>query len=180
MARRNTTAFIAVKLRDAAATKRVITILRGKLKDNEILSTSDFVKRTIMYWTAQTGMGAALCLTAVLGLVVGTGVIGQTIFANTMEHLAELATLKAMGATRSDLYTVIIGQALINVLAGYGVATLLVVLSKPVLERTGVSLALSVPLIGGLLVLMLGTSVAAAFFSVRRVRRVDPAIVLRS
>jgi ABC-type antimicrobial peptide transport system permease subunit len=85
-----------------------------------------------------------------------------------------------MGATRSDLYTVIIGQALINVLAGYGVATLLVVLSKPVLERTGVSLALSVPLIGGLLILMLGTSVAAAFFSVRRVRRVDPAIVLRS
>ena len=180
MARRNTTAFIAVKLRDEAATKRVITILRGKLKDNEILSTSDFVKRTIMYWTAQTGMGAALCLTAVLGLVVGTGVIGQTIFANTMEHLAELATLKAMGATRSDLYTVIIGQALINVLAGYGVATLLVVLSKPVLERTGVSLALSVALIGGLLILMLATSVAAAFFSVRRLRRVDPAIVLRS
>jgi putative ABC transport system permease protein len=180
MARRDTTAFIAVKLRDAAATKAVITILQGKLKDNDILSTSDFVKRTIMYWTAQTGMGAALCLTAVLGLVVGTGVIGQTIFANTMEHLAELATLKAMGATRSDLYTVIIGQALINVLAGYGVATLMVVLSKPVLERTGVSLALSVPLIGGLLILMLGTSVAAAFFSVRRVRRVDPAIVLRS
>src|ERR1700674_2954444 len=60
MARRDTTAFIAVKLRDEAATKRVITILRGKLKDNEILSTSDFVKRTIMYWTAQTGMGAAL------------------------------------------------------------------------------------------------------------------------
>jgi ABC-type antimicrobial peptide transport system permease subunit len=49
-----------------------------------------------------------------------------------------------------------------------------------VLERTGVSLALSVALIGGLLILMLATSVAAAFFSVRRLRRVDPGIVLRS
>ena len=42
------------------------------------------------------------------------------------------------------------------------------------------SLALDLPLIGGLLVLVLGISVAAAFLSIRRVRRLDPAVVFRS
>lgn len=65
-------------------------------------------------------MGAAFCLTALLGLVVGAGTIGQTVFANTMEHLDEFATLKAMGATARDLNTIILAQAAID--AGLGFA----------------------------------------------------------
>ena len=73
------------------------------------MTTRAFVDRTILYWTLQTGMGAAFCLTALLGLVVGAGTIGQTVFANTMEHLGEFATLKAMGASPGDLNTIILG-----------------------------------------------------------------------
>lgn len=177
---RNSTAFLAVKLRHSAESARVANVLREELKDNDVLSTNDFVKLTVFYWTAETGIGAALCLTALLGLIVGAGVIGQTVFANTMEHIAELATLKAIGASNADLDTIIFGQAVLDAGAGYGIAAVLAILSKPALERSGVSLALDLPLIGGLLVLVLGISVAAAFLSIRRVRRLDPAVVFRS
>ena len=101
----------------------------------------------ILYWTVQTGMGAAFCLTALLGLVVGAGIIGQTVFANTMEHLGEFATLKAMGATRRDLNTVILVQAALDAAMGFGVAVPLALLSKSPLEKTGVTLAVDMRLI---------------------------------
>jgi putative ABC transport system permease protein len=177
---RNSTSFLAVKLRPSADIARVASTLREELKDNAVLSTNDFVKLTVFYWTAETGIGAALCLTALLGLIVGAGVIGQTVFANTMEHIAELATLKAIGASNVDLDTIIFGQAVLDAGAGYGIAAALAILTKPALEQTGVSLALGMPLIGALLVLILGISVAAAYLSIRRVRQLDPAIVFRS
>jgi putative ABC transport system permease protein len=150
------------------------------LKDNDVLSTDDFVKLTIFYWTAETGIGAALCLTALLGLIVGAGVVGQTVLTNTMEHIAEPATLKAIGASNAELGTLISAQALLDAGVGYTIAALLAILTKPALEQSGVSLALDAPLIGGLLILVLGIGVSAAYLSIRRVRRLDPAMVFRS
>ena len=172
--------YIAIKLRRPAEAERVRERLRRDLPDNEVLTTDDFVRRTVLYWTLQTGMGAALCLTAVLGLLVGAGVVGQTVFANTMEHLGEFATLKAMGAADSDLTTLILGQAAINTLAGFAIALALALASKAPLETTGVTLAVDARLVGALLTLTLAVAAGAAWFSLRKVRRLDPATIFRS
>jgi putative ABC transport system permease protein len=177
---RHSVAYIAVKLRKPAETGWIAGAIRRDLKDNEILTADEFVERTIFYWTARTGMGAALCLTALLGLVVGAGVIGQTVFANTMEHLGEFATLKAMGATARELDTVIFSQAAINALAGFAIAAGLAALSKSPMEETGVTLAVDPELVGALLVLTLMIAIVAAWFSIRRVQKLDPAIIFRS
>jgi putative ABC transport system permease protein len=178
--RRHAAAYIAVKLRNPKDAKRFAGTIRRNLKDNEVLTTDAFVERTILYWTVQTGMGAAFCLTAVLGLVVGAGIIGQTVLANTMEHLSEFATLKAMGATARELNTVILVQAAIDALAGFCIAVPLALMSKPLLEKTGVTLAIDPKLVGSLLFVLLAIATAAAFFSIRRVRRLDPATIFRS
>jgi putative ABC transport system permease protein len=178
--RRADAAYIAVKLRKPQDAERFAETIRGDLKDNEILTTEGFVERTILYWTVQTGMGAAFCLTALLGLVVGAGIIGQTVFANTMEHLGEFATLKAMGATRRDLNTVILVQAALDAAMGFGVAVPLALLSKTPLEKTGVTLAVDMRLIAFLFAVTLAIALAAAYFSIRRVQRLDPATIFRS
>jgi putative ABC transport system permease protein len=178
--RRPVAAYIAIKLRNPEDAERVAASLRRELKDNEILTTSAFVERTVLYWTIQTGMGAAFCLTALLGLVVGAGTIGQTVFANTMEHLGEFATLKAMGASPGDLNSIILAQAGVDAGLGFAVAAPLALLSKGPLEKLGVTLALSPALIAGLFAVTLVTALAAAFFSIRRVQKLDPATIFRS
>jgi len=178
--RRADAAYIAVKLRKPQDAERFAETIRGDLKDNEVLTTEAFVERTILYWTVQTGMGAAFCLTALLGLVVGAGIIGQTVFANTMEHLGEFATLKAMGATGRDLNTLILVQAAIDAAIGFGVAVPLALLSKSPLERTGVTLTVDMRLIAFLFTTTLAIALAAAYFSIRRVQRLDPATIFRS
>ena len=180
VSRQAAAAYIAIKLRNPADGERVAKALRRDLPDNEILTTSAFVERTILYWTVQTGMGAAFCLTAVLGLVVGAGTIGQTVFANTMEHLREFATLKAMGATARDLNTIILAQAAIDASLGFWIATPLALLSKAPLEKTGVTLAVDLKLIAVLFCVTLAIALAAAYFSIRRVQNLDPATVFRS
>jgi putative ABC transport system permease protein len=180
VSRQAAAAYIAIKLRNPADVERVAKALRHDLPDNEILTTSAFVERTILYWTVQTGMGAAFCLTAVLGLVVGAGTIGQTVFANTMEHLGEFATLKAMGATARDLNTIILAQAAIDACVGFWIAVPLALLSKAPLEKTGVTLAVDLKLIAALFCVTLAVALAAAYFSIRRVQNLDPATVFRS
>jgi putative ABC transport system permease protein len=180
VSRQAAAAYIAIKLRNPTDAERVTATLRRDLPDNEILTTSAFVERTVLYWTVQTGMGAALCLTAVLGLVVGAGIIGQTVFANTMEHLGEFATLKAMGATARDLNTIILAQAAIDASVGFWIATPLALLSKAPLEKTGVTLAVDLKLIAALFCVTLAIALAAAYFSIRRVQNLDPATVFRS
>jgi len=180
VSRQAAAAYIAIKLRNPADVDRVAKALRHDLPDNEILTTSAFVERTILYWTVQTGMGAAFCLTAVLGLVVGAGTIGQTVFANTMEHLGEFATLKAMGATARDLNTIILAQAAIDASVGFWIAVPLALLSKAPLEKTGVTLAVDLKLIAALFCVTLAVALAAAYFSIRRVQNLDPATVFRS
>lgn len=178
--RETVAAYIALKLRDPSDIERFAERLRRELGDKEVLTTGAFVERTILYWTVQTGMGAAFCLTALLGLVVGAGTIGQTVFANTMEHLGEFATLKAMGATARELNTIILTQAAIVAGIGFGIATPLALLSKAPLEKTGVTLAVDPQLIAALFCVTLATALAAAYFSVRRVQRLNPATIFRS
>ena len=94
--------------------------------------------------------------------------------------VARFATLKAMGATGRELNTVILGQAVINAGAGFAIAVLLALLSKSPLEETGITLAVDLKLVSFLLVLTLAIAIAAAYFSIRRVRTLDPAIIFRS
>ena len=93
--------------------------LRTRLRDNDVLTKQEFIDRTIRYWTIQTGMGMAFFLTALLAVLIGGAVVGQAIFANTMEHLREYGTLKAMGARNRDIMMIfLLNSALVGLTGG--------------------------------------------------------------
>jgi putative ABC transport system permease protein len=132
-----------------------------------------------MYWTVQTGLGMALFLTAVLGLMIGGAIVGQTIYAYTMEHLQEFGTLKAIGAKNRDIYTIILTQAGLSGTVGFLAGSALILLANRSLEQLGVTLYLSTELIVMVFVIVLLTCLASALVSVRQVRKLDPVIVFR-
>ena len=173
------TAFIVGKLREPAAANRVVETLRETLKDNDVYTGRDFILKTAQYWTIQTGIGMALFLTAILGLMVGGAVVGQTVYAATVEHLREFGTLKAMGARNSDLYKVILFWAGINAVIGFVLGSALVVLLRRAMEQFGVSLYLGPELFAVLFLALLATCFLAAHFSIRQVKALDPLMVFR-
>ncbi len=54
-----------------------------------------------------------------MGLVVGIVVVAQTLYASTIDHINEFATLRAMGAENRFLYNIIVLQAVISAIVGY-------------------------------------------------------------
>jgi len=173
------TTFIVVKLKDANTQAVVLTTLKSWLKDNDVYTKNEFVNKTVMYWTVQTGLGMALFLTAILGLIIGGAIVGQTVYAHTMEHLQEFGTLKAIGAKNRDVTTIIFSQAAISGAGGFAVGSAVILLTRGSLEQLGLSLYLNAELFLVLFVLVLLTCFVSAFVSVRQVRKLDPVVVFR-
>jgi len=174
------TGFIVAKLKDAADADRVVQTLRARLKDNEVMTRGEFIARSIRYWTIQTGLGMAFFLTAVLALVIGGAIVGQTIYASTLAHLREYGTLKAIGARNGEIYQVVFSQAGISAVAGYVLAALVVALVHGALERAGVPLYLDASVFLGLFVVVLAACLASAYFSVGKIRTLDPVTVFKA
>ena len=95
-----------------------------------------------------------------------------------LDHLYEFATLRAMGASDSYIYQVIISQALLNAMIGFAIAALIGFAVVDFTAKGALQVVISSNLIielFGLTVVMCIVSAIAAIF---RVVRVDPAIVL--
>ena len=48
---------------------------------------------------------------AILGLIVGTVIVAQTLYSSTKDHLNEFATLRALGSSSGYIHRVILAQA---------------------------------------------------------------------
>ena len=75
---------------------------------------AEFRERSRQFWLFGTGAGAALFAGALLGVIVGTVIVAQTLYSSTKDHLNEFATLRAIGSSRKYIYKVIICQALLS------------------------------------------------------------------
>jgi putative ABC transport system permease protein len=143
------------------------------------MTKEEFVMRTVKYWTIQTGIGMSFFLTALLGLVIGGAIVGQTIYANTVQHMKEYGTLKAMGARNEDIYRVIFSQALISAFAGFALGTGVMLFSRPSIEAAGVPLYLDPWLITAIFVIVGMSCISSAYVSVRKIKTLDPVMVFR-
>ena len=108
---RGNTVYILAKVTPGYDVEAVKQRLKEVVKDVDVYTTREFSNKTRAYWMINTGAGIALLSVAIMGLFIGTIILGQTIYASTTEHLKEFGTLKAIGASNRDIYKIIIQQA---------------------------------------------------------------------
>lgn len=175
----NSTSFIVAKLKDPSKLQEVVQGLRAELRDNDVYTRQEFIERAVKYWTVQTGMGMAFFLTAILAVLIGGAIVGQTVYAGTVEHLRDYGTLKAMGARNRDINLVILSQAATSAVLGYAIGVGVTLAVRPAVIGAGVPLELSGTLFAVLFVIIMLTCLIAAYVSVRKVKTVDPVMVFR-
>ncbi|HUY88354.1 MAG TPA: ABC transporter permease [Pirellulales bacterium] len=100
----------------AAEVCRRITELTGL----QAATRDDFSWQTIMYFLKKTGIPINFGITVLLGFIVGTAIAGQTFYLFTIENLKQFGALKAMGAGNLRLMGMILFQAIVVGLIGYG------------------------------------------------------------
>ena len=173
------TMFVLVKVAPGVSVQWVQQAIENSVKDVDVFTSAQFSRMTQIYWMFTTGAGVAVLLAAVLGLVVGFVVVAQTIYATTMDHLKEFGTLKAMGAPNSYVYKVIITQAGISALLGYGLGMFVSMFVVRASQEGGAAILLPWQMAIGIFFLTVAMCVGAALVSINKVTRLDPAMVFR-
>jgi putative ABC transport system permease protein len=141
------------------------------------LTSAEFRRRSASFWLFGTGAGAALFAGALLGIIVGTIIVAQTLYASTKDHLNEFATLRAIGSSGKYIYKVIIWQALISAVVGFCIAAGIGFLVVRTTAESALPVIMTPGLTMGLFVLTVVMCVLSAIAAIVQVTRIDPAMV---
>lgn len=168
---------LIVRLKPDADRAKAMQAIRDRVGDAEVLTTDEFRKRSRSFWLFGTGAGAALFAGALLGVIVGTVVVAQTLYSSTKDHLSEFATLRAMGSSNNYIYGVIIYQALLNAVIGFVIAAAIGFVVVRMTEKSALPIVITPWLVAALLALTILMCVASGLVAIVRVVRIDPASV---
>jgi putative ABC transport system permease protein len=145
------------------------------------MTWDDFFWLNVNYFMNNTGIPINFGITVTLGFIVGAAIAGQTFYLFTIENLKQFGSLKAMGVTNLRLIGMILLQATLVGIMGYGIGLGMSALFFEVMERSGHPdmrgmwvpwqvAALSAAAVGVIIIV-------ASLLSMRRVLVLEPAMV---
>jgi putative ABC transport system permease protein len=165
-----------------AANADIDSVRRGllaTLSKVEVLTPDEFRRRSRAFWLFGTGAGAALFAGALLGAIVGTVIVAQTLYSSTKDHLNEFATLRAIGSSSMYIHKVIICQALLSAIIGFAVAATIGLVIVEMTAETALPIVMTPELTVGLFLLTVLMCVASSIAAIVQVVRIDPARVFK-
>lgn len=144
--------------------------------DVRVLSKKAFIAFEQNYWKESTAIGFIFTLGTAIGFVVGTVIVYQILYTDVTDHLAEYATLKAMGYKNRYLLSVVFQEAIILSVMGY-IPGYILCIGLYHVTRNATSLPIAMTLDRGILVLCLAIlmCVISGAVAVRKVQDADPA-----
>jgi putative ABC transport system permease protein len=171
--------YLLVHVAPNANIDTVRTSLLAKLSKVEVLTPDEFRSRSRSFWLFGTGAGAALFAGALLGAIVGTVIVAQTLYSSTKDHLNEFATLRAIGSSNLYIHKIIISQALLSAVIGFALAASIGLVVVEMTAKTALPIVMTPDLTAGLFLLTVVMCIASSLAAVVQVMRIDPARVFR-
>lgn len=141
---------------------------------------AEFKAATVRWFFRNTGIPASFGTTILLGFIVGIAICGQTFYSFVLENLRHLGALKAMGASNWLLARMLLLQALTVGIIGYGLGVGLTVVFGLLVLKTGQPpflLPYQLPLFTLIVILLI--CVFAAMLGIRKIYKLEPAVVFR-
>ena len=139
-----------------------------------------FQELTYNYYMKNTGIPINFGISVALGFLVGAAIAGQTFYSFTLENLRQFAVLKAMGAGNGTLLMMILLQASIVGIIGYGLGVGLTSVFGWAMRNTILSFKFPWQLLvfSGVGVMLI--CLIAAGISIRKVMTLEPAMVFKT
>jgi len=169
---------LLVQIKPGADINRIRQDIQSNVTGVEVLTSNEFRDRSRSFWLFQTGAGAALWAGALLGVIVGTAILAQTLYSNTKEHLPEFAALRAIGCSNRYIFRVIRYQALLNAVLGFCIAAVIGAGVVHFTAKSALPIVITPVQVLVLFVLILLMCTVSAIVAIARVTRIDPVMVL--
>lgn len=109
-----------IRLRPDADPNLVIESLTASLpNDVKVFTRQEFIDFEKNYWRNSTSIGFIFTLGAGMGFIVGCVIVYQILYSDVSDHLAEYATLMAMGYRLKTLFGVVAREGILLAIMGY-------------------------------------------------------------
>jgi len=166
-----------IRLQPGVEPQPVIARLKQMMgSDLLVFSKDEFVEFERRYWAESTAIGFIFSLGTIMGFVVGIIIVYQILYTDVTDHLAEYATLKAMGYTDLYLLGVVFQEAITLALLGYIPAfSLAVILYELTRNATLLPISMTTERAVFIFVLIVVMCFISGGIAVRRLRSADPA-----
>ena len=177
---RNQMSFILAKVQNGASQQDVCHKI-AQQTGLKAMPRRSFMWLTIFYYLRTTGIPINFGITVALGFIVGTAIAGQTFYLFTIENLKQFGSLKAMGVTNLRLTGMILFQAAIVGLLGFGLgmgmSAAFFETTKDISHLKGFFMPVPVFIGTGICVLFIVG--LASLLSIRKVLVLEPAVVFK-
>ncbi|MDZ8240743.1 MAG: ABC transporter permease DevC [Nostoc sp. ChiQUE01a] len=166
-----------IKLKPGANANAVAEDLKKYIpKEINVLTKQEFIDFERNYWASSTAIGFIFTLGTIMGFIVGTVIVYQILYTEVSDHLAEYATLKAIGYTHNYLLKVILQEAFLLAVLGYfpGIVFSLF-MYQSAREATLLPVFMSFDRATTVLILTIIMCFVSGAIAVRKLRSADPA-----
>jgi putative ABC transport system permease protein len=171
--------FVLVKAR-AGADPAAVAARIGTVTGLAARTADEFKDLTVRYYLKYTGIPINFGLAVVLGFIVGIAIAGQTFFNFTLDNLRHFGALKAMGAPDGMLLRMILLQAALVGAIGYGLGVGAATLVGHLTRNSELAFRLPWQLLLITAAAVTFICLVAALLSIRKVMKLEPAIVFKS
>ena len=176
---RFTTSYILVEPADAAAVENIKEDVRKLGYRAE--TKDELIDRISEYYKYKTGVGTNIMIMTVISFIVGLSISGQTFYTFVLENMEKFGALKAIGAKGSELIYMILFQAALTSVIGYGLgigtSTLMIILAK--LRLPSYASIITYTNLGRAFVMVLVIAGISSYIGVRKVIKIEPFDIFR-
>jgi putative ABC transport system permease protein len=172
--------YYLVRIDPGVNAEEVCDRIRRRVPDLDAFPTGVYSRISLAFWTTRTGLGISFGAATALGLLVGVLMVAQTLYALVLDRLGEFGTLKAIGATERQVYSILLAQASFMAVAGAVIGLGIVLVVQRVFSTPRAPMAIPWWLSLGSCALVLAICVLSAGLPYRRIRKLDPMMVLQS
>jgi putative ABC transport system permease protein len=177
---RDVTSFYLLSLAPGTSTQAVQRLAEQVVPGTEALTSEAFADATARL--VNEGFLPVVGALVAIGFLVGGAVIALTTYTATIEKARDFGVLKAIGASDRFLYRIVVEQSVIVGVAGAALGIGASALAASLIEQRVPEFVTELRLTDalGVFLISLVVSVVAAYLPVRRINRIDPAIVFRA
>jgi putative ABC transport system permease protein len=176
----DTCSYFLVQIEPELDANDVCAAIRRRVPEVDAYPRDAFSRLSINFWMTRTGLGISFGAATLLGLLVGLVMVAQTLYAMVLDRLAEFGTLKAIGATQGQIYSILLIQAVLMALVGSLTGLVLVAGIQHLYSTPRAPIVISWWLSLGSCFLVLVICLVSSWLPYLRIRRVDPLMVLQS
>ena len=170
---------VIVTIKDENKIDAVIRQINQIAPDLKAWRAQDIKMKTIVTVMTANNMGMSFGTLVLFAIISGFFIIGLTMYSATYDRIKDYGTLKAIGATNRYITLLVLTQSFIFAVIGFSISLLMLMVTKYGMSKAGLLINLSFPLLLFLFLVTLFISVASSFFSVSKLKKLEPSSVFR-